>query len=115
MKIADLKYQSVTPSNPSPNTLGLYCDSGTQTIVTLISGGVARQIGITYTGSLSDTAIATGLSRNDGDNAGITTGIYFGRKSSATVSQTGLGTPTAWLPIVTSAGVNLVIPAYSLK
>lgn len=116
MKIIDLKYQSVTPGNPSPNTLGVYASSGSPGVVfVLTSGGVAEQIGIRYTGSLPNTAIATGLSRNDGDNAGISTGVYFGKKYSATVQQTGLGTPDRWLPCVDSAGDNYAIPAYDLR
>lgn len=107
MKIADLKYQSVTPGNPAPNTLGLYADSGTATVFTLTSGGVARSVGITYTGGYTDIAIATG-------RGCLQTGTFFGGTGAGVILGTGLASPYLWLPVVTSNGTNVAIPAYLL-
>lgn len=108
MKIVDLKYQSVTPGNPSPNTLGVYADSGTAGVIfTLTSGGVARSIGIQYTGGYTDITVATG-------RGVLQTGTFFGGTGAGTVPGTGLASPYLWVPIVSSAGTNLVIPAYLL-
>ncbi len=104
MKIADLKYQSVTPGNPSPNTLGLYADSGTATVFTLTSGGVARQIGITYTGSTPLANVATGMGV-------LLTGWVIGSGNGVNPFP-GLGAAYRWLPVVDQNGTPLVIPAY---
>ena len=107
MKIADLKYQSVAPSNPSPNTLGLYANSGNAVVYTLTSGGVSRQIGATFTGSYTDVNIQTG-------KGVIGTGVFFGGTGNGVVNATGLCSPFLWLPVYTSNGTNLAIPAYLL-
>lgn len=108
MKIIDLKYQSATPGNPSPNTLGVFADSGTANLIyTLASGGVRRQIGINYTGGYTDIAIATG-------KGVIGTGTFFGGTGNGTVPATGLCSPYLWLPVITSNGTNVAIPAYLL-
>ncbi len=104
MKIADLKYQSVAPSNPSPNTLGLYADSGTSTVFTMTSGGVPRQIGITYTGSTPLARVATGMGV-------LLTGWVIGSGNGIN-PFTGMGAPYKFLPVVDSVGTPLVIPAY---
>lgn len=108
MKIADLSYQSVTPGNPSPNRLGIYADSGTATVFTLTSGGVGRQIGITYTGSYGDAQVATG-------KGVIGTGTFFGATGIGVNVATGLCSPYKWVPIIDAAGTNLVIPAYLMR
>ena len=108
MKVADLKYQSVTPGNPSPNTLGLYADSGTANLLyTLASGSVKRQVGITYTGAYTDISVHTGQGQ-------ISTGIFFGGTGNGVVNGTGLASPYKWLPCIDSVGNNLAIPAYLL-
>lgn len=109
MKIAELKYQSATPSNPSPNTLGLYAFSGTQNHVlySLVSGGVPRVIGITATGSIPATSVHTGYGV-------LGTGVFFGGTGNGIVNATGLASPFLWVPYVDSVGNNLAIPAYLL-
>lgn len=107
MKIADLKYQSVAPSNPSPNTLGLYADSGTATVFTLTSGGIARSVGITYTGDVPLSSVSTGMGV-------LATGFWIGSGNGIN-AMTGLSVPYKFLPIVDSAGTNLVIPAYLMR
>ncbi len=106
MKLADLKYQSVTPGNPSPNTLALFANSGTPNLLyTLASGSVIRQVGITYTGGYTDITVATG-------KGVIQTGTFFGGTGAGIVPATGLCSPYLWVPIITSNGTNVVIPAY---
>ena len=109
MKIADLKYQSVTPGNPSPNTLGLYADSGTANLLyTLASGSVKRQVGITYTGNVAGSSIATGMGQ-------LQTGSFYGGTGVGINSATGLSSPYRWLPVIDENGTNLAIPAYLLN
>lgn len=108
MKIADFSYQSVTPSNPSPNRIGLFADSGTLTLLSLVSGGVARSIGIQYTGSVPGSSIATGMGQ-------LQTGAFYGGTGVGVNSATGLSSPFAWLPVISSNGTNLAIPAYLLR
>lgn len=107
MKIIDLKYQSATPGNPSPNTLGVFADSGTANLIyTLASGGVRRQIGINYTGHIPSIGIATG-------QGVLATGVFFGTGNGIT-PMTGLGTPYKFLQVIDANGTNLAIPAYLL-
>lgn len=109
MKIVDLKYQSATPSNPSPNTLGLYAFSGTQNHVlyTLVSGGVPRVVGTTFTGSIPAISVHTGLGV-------LGTGVFFGGTGNGVVPATGLSSPYKWIGITDEVGNNLAIPAYLL-
>lgn len=108
MKIIDLKYQSATPSDPSPNTLGVYASSGTPGLIfTLTSGGDRRQIGITFSGALEQSAIKTGMGTLD-------TGFFFGGTGVGTQRATGLASPYRWLPVYMSDGTNVAIPAYLL-
>lgn len=108
MKLADLKYQSVSPANPSPNTLALYADSGTAGVVyVMTSGGLPVQIGIRYTGLVANVGIATGQGVLD-------TGFFFGSTGVGTQRVTGLSSPYKWLNVIDSAGTNLAIPAYLL-
>ncbi len=107
MKIADLKYQSVAPSNPSPNTLGLYANSGNAVVYALTSGGVARSIGSTFTGNYTDVNVATG-------RGVLQTGTFFGGTGAGIVPGTGLASPFRWLNVFDQNGTNLVIPAYLL-
>lgn len=108
MKIADLKYQSVTPDNPSPNTLGLYADSGTATVFTLISGGTAKSLTFNFTGSVPGSSVATGMGV-------LATGAFYGATGTASAPATGLSVPYRWIPIQDSNGTNLVIPAYLMR
>ena len=109
MKIIDLKYQSVTPGNPSPNTLGVFADSGTAGVVyTLISGGVREQIGIRYTGSIPSVNVATGQGT-------LETGFWFGSTGVGATRATGLSTPFRFLPVLDSNGATLAIPAYMIS
>lgn len=108
MKIIDLKYQSVTPGNPSPNTLGVFADSGTNNLIyTLVSGGVREQIGIRYTGSIPSVNVATGLGVLD-------TGFVYGSTGVGSQRITGLGTPFRWIGIKDTNGATLAVPAYML-
>lgn len=107
MKIADLSYQSVTPGNPSPNRLGLYADSGTQTVFTLISGGIAKSVGITFTGSIPSVSVHTG-------QGVLGTGVFFGGTGNGVVNATGLSSPYKWLGVFDEVGNRLAIPAYLL-
>lgn len=108
MKIADLKYQSVTPGNPSPNTLGLYADSGTQTVFTLISGGTAKSLTFNVTGSVPSGSVATGMGN-------VYTGFFYGSTGVGVVPAVLLSTPYKWIPIQDSNGTNLVFPAYLMR
>ena len=108
MKIIDLKYQSVAPANPSPNTLGVYADSGTAHFVySLASGGVPRLIGSTVTGSIPSVRVSTGMGVLD-------TGFVYGATGVGSQRITGLGTPFAWVPIYWTNGATLAVPAYQL-
>ena len=107
MKIVDLKYQSVTPGNPSPNTLGVYCPSGTpNALFSLTSGGLGRQVGITFTGNVPLSSVASGMGV-------LATGFYIGSGNGIN-PMTGLGVPYKFLQVIDSVGTNLVIPAYLL-
>lgn len=107
MKIADLSYQSVTPGNPTPNRVGVYANSGTATVFTIVSGGAPRQIGTTYTGNYTDVNVATG-------RGVLQTGTFFGGTGAGIVPGTGLASPWKWLAVYDQNGTNLVIPAYLL-
>lgn len=108
MKIIDLKYQSATPADPSPNTLGVYADSGTAGVVyTLTSGGVPTQLGIRFTGSVPGSNVATG-------RGVLETGIVYGATGVGSARITGLGNPYLWVPIFASNGATLAVPAYTL-
>jgi len=114
MKIADFRIQSTSPDSPVTNVLGVYVNSS-GILVTKTSAGVIAQLGAQYTGAVAQVAVATGVVVNDGDNLGLSTGVYFGVNNGSAQQQTGLGTPVGWLPVVGPAGQNWVIPAYSLK
>lgn len=105
MKIADLKYQSVTPANPSPNTLGLYANSGNAVVYTLTSGGVARALNVTWTGVYESSQVKTG-------QGVLATGFFFGSTGIGAQPATGLGTPYRFLPVIDDNGTNLLVPAY---
>jgi len=108
MKIIDLKYQSVTPGNPSPNTLGIYADSGSTNVVySLTSGGVPRLIGSTVTGSIPTVSVASGQGVLD-------TGVFIGSTGVGTQRATGLSIPFRWIPVFDTNGAVLAVPAYQL-
>lgn len=108
MKIADLKYQSATPSSPSPNTLGVYANSGNAIVFSITSGGAPRQLGVSFTGVLPQSAVSTG-------QGVIGTGTFFGSTGNGIVPATGLCAPAYWLSVYHPNGMNLAIPAYLLR
>ncbi|MDP2692961.1 MAG: hypothetical protein Q8O88_04955 [bacterium] len=104
-RVQDLRRQSIAPSEPGTDVAVVYADSGNNALFIYISGEEPQQVGIKYTGSYEQVSVASG-------QGVMNTGVFFGGTGVGTVPATGLVSPYQWLPVVSSDGTNLVIPAY---
>jgi len=103
-RLTELRPQSVAPTIQA-GVVGLWINTG-NVLVTQVSGSGPVTVGLQLTGSLPNTAIQTGTASY------LLTGTYFGVAQGALLG-TGLGTPFAWIPIL-SGSTTLAIPAYKL-
>lgn len=106
MQCADFRLQSTSfpPNiNSGANLIGLYFN-GSGIPMTVISGNVNRQAWGWPTGSFTNNQIVTGFS--------VQTGVMYGASGA---NITGLGTPTQWISVFSTAGKLLAIPAYDLR
>lgn len=107
MKIADFRKQTTAPDNPSTSSVvGLYADTNGY-LIHVTSAGVKSLAATLFSGVVPQTSIATG-------GAGTATGLWFGSTAGgAGVEQTGLGSPTIWIPIRYNS-TTYAVPAYAL-